>query len=203
MMHMKGPPIHTPSPGSLFPAVQAKLSLRGHCQRGGTQGTTHVSGRWQHVQESAGESAAPPTAQDTWTGWAPAGLKAVRDPLRAPPATRWVAGGTAEPLTLGVSVSPGNTWGSGFHVPSGQRAPRRASSQNGAPARCPPSWRAGRPPGAGPRRATLPEGAARAQDKGLPGRWTESGGRGRCRWRGSGGREEKGAGEGQARPLWS
>lgn len=102
------------------------------------------------TQESAvrvGRAAAPPTAQDSRTGWAPAGLKAVR-PLRAPPATRWVAGGTAEPLTLGVSVSPGNTWGC-FRVPSGQRAPRRASSQKGAPARRPPSWRAGRPPGAG------------------------------------------------------
>ena len=29
-MRMKGPPTHTPAPGSLFPAVQAELSLRDH-----------------------------------------------------------------------------------------------------------------------------------------------------------------------------
>ena len=47
MMSMKRPQTHTPIPGSLFPAVQAELSLRDHCQHGDTQGMTHVSGHWQ------------------------------------------------------------------------------------------------------------------------------------------------------------
>lgn len=42
-------------------------------------------------------------------------------------------GGCAEPPALGVSVSPGNGWGSGFRAPSSQRALPNASSQNGAP----------------------------------------------------------------------
>ena len=200
MMSMKGPQTHTPTPESLFPAVQAELSLREHCQHGDTQGTTHVCGHWQSRNQGAHQESAV-GQQSCSTARSPGPLDRL--------GSNWAKGSVTPQSTSRHQMGPRRQCRApdpgGLCLSSqrlGLRFPCALRSVgpteciltewgSRAAARCPSSWRAGRPPGVSPHVAPLPDGAARAQDKGLPGLWTESGGRGRYQWRGSGGRGEK------------